>query len=78
MGGVKDRRRKRGANAEGLDTILLDVRTFLGLWARRIAEEVFKLNGQISFMLLHGLIIEPKIISRNTMLEDFVLIFLFD
>ena len=71
MGGVKDRR-KRGADVEGLDTILSDLRTFLGLWARRIAE------GQFGFMLLHGLIIEPKIISRNTMLEDFVLIFLFD
>jgi hypothetical protein len=77
MGGVKDRR-KRGADAEGLDTILSDLRTFLGLWAGRIAEEVFKLTGQFGFMLLHGLIIEPKIISRNTMLEDFVLIFLFD
>ena len=77
MGGVKDQR-KRGANAEGLDTILLDLRTFLGLWARRIAEEMFKLTGQFGFVLLHGLIVEPKIISCNTMLEDFVLIFPFD
>ena len=68
MGGVKDRR-KRGADAEGLDTILSDLRTFLGLWARCIAK---------GFMLLHGLFVEPEIISRNTMLEDFVLIFLFD
>ncbi len=37
-----------------------------------------KLTGQFGFMLLHGLIIEPKIISRDTMLEDFILIFLFD
>ena len=78
MGGVKDRRRKRGANAEGLDTILLDLRTFLGLRARRITEEVFKLTVQFGFMLLHGLFVEPEIISRNTVLEDFVLIFLFD
>ena len=77
MGGVKDRR-KRGADAEGLDAILSDLRTFLGFGAHRIAEEVFKLTGQFGFMLLHGLIIEPKIISRDTMLEDFVLIFLFD
>ncbi len=77
MGGEKDRR-KREADAERLDTILLNLRTFFGLWARRIAEEVFKLTGQFSFMLLHSLIIEPEIISRNTMLKDFVLIFLFD
>lgn len=77
MGGVKDRRKRR-ADAEGLDTILSDLRTFLGFGAHRIAEEVFKLTGQFGFMLLHGLIIEPKIISRDTMLEDFVLIFLFD
>jgi hypothetical protein len=77
MGGEKDRR-KREADAERLDTILLNLRTFFGLWARRIAEEVFKLTGQFSFMLLHSLIIEPEIISRITMLKDFVLIFLFD
>ena len=77
MGGVKDQQ-KREADAERLDTILLNLRTFLGLWARRIAEEVFKLTGQFGFMLLHGLIVKPEIISRNTMLEDFVLIFLFD
>ena len=77
MGGVKDRW-KWEAKPEGLDTILLDLRTFLGLWARHIAEEVFKLTGQFGFMLLHGLIVEPEIISCNTMLENFVLIFLFD
>ena len=58
--------------------IVSDLRTFFGLWARRITEEVLKLFGQFSFVLLHGLFIEPEIVRRDAMLKNFVLIFFFD
>ena len=69
----KDRR----PNPKG-KAIVLDLRTFLGLRARRITEEVLKFFGQFSFVLLHGFFIEPEIFCRNAVLQNLVLVFFFD
>jgi hypothetical protein len=69
--------RDRRPNPKG-KVIVSDLRTFLGLWARRVTKEVLKFFGQFSFVLFHGLLIEPEIIRRDAMLENFVLIFFFD
>ena len=73
----KKRQQEQKARNNQIGNVFLKLRT-LGLGVQCVAGDMRIFLWQFGFMLFHCIFIKPEIISGIAMLEDFLLVLLFD